>query len=122
MNEIFTKIGGYIASGDAFVNRDNTLSGNGTLTSPLGVAGDYIKMLNVNQPFTANVDTYIATATIPEGYNFLCWVNMKTNGFSQIFYPLTPQNYTTTWWKGGSNTAPGAGASVDSFYLVIRLA
>ena len=37
MNEIFTKIGGYIASGDAIVNHDNTLSGNGTVASPLGL-------------------------------------------------------------------------------------
>lgn len=37
MNEIFTKIGGYIASGDTMVNHDNTLSGNGTVDSPLGL-------------------------------------------------------------------------------------
>ncbi len=37
MNEIFTKIGGYIASGDTMVNHDNTLSGNGTVASPLGL-------------------------------------------------------------------------------------
>lgn len=41
MNEIFTKIGGYIASGDAFVNHDNTLSGNGTVASPLSVVPGY---------------------------------------------------------------------------------
>lgn len=41
MNEIFTKIGGYIASGDAMVNHDNTLSGNGTVASPLRVVPGY---------------------------------------------------------------------------------
>ena len=121
MNDL-KEIGGFIVSADPYVNHDNSLSGNGTLTSPLGVANDYIKMLNVNQPFTANADNYVATATIPEGYSFLCWVNMKTNGFSQIFYPLTPQNSATVWWKGGSMNSPGAGDSVDSFYLVVRSA
>lgn len=41
MNEIFTKIGGYIVSGDAMVNHDNTLSGNGTVASPLRVVPGY---------------------------------------------------------------------------------
>ena len=32
------EIGGYIVSADPFVQHDNTLSGNGTSTSPLGLA------------------------------------------------------------------------------------
>lgn len=102
------------------VTHDNSLSGNGTVDSPLGVDSGYIKMLNVNQPFTANADNYTATASVPNGYKFLCWVNMKTNGFSQIFYPISPMNETTVWWKGGQMNTPGAGDTVDSFYLVVR--
>lgn len=119
MNEL-KEIGGFIVSADPFVQHDNTLSGNGTVNSPLGVTGDYIKMLNVNQPFTANSDNYTATATVPDGYKFLCWVNMKTNGFSQIFYPISPMNEMSVWWKGGQINNAGAGNSVDSFYLVVR--
>ena len=102
------------------VSHDSTLSGDGTTGSPIGVAGDYIKMLSVNQPYTAAGQNYVATATVPDGYKFLCWVNMCTNGFSQIFYPLDPTATTCTWWLGGSNSTPGEGDSVDSRYLVIK--
>lgn len=38
MSETFTKIGGYIASGDALVYGDaNTISGSGTVADPFGV-------------------------------------------------------------------------------------
>lgn len=36
------EIGGFITSGAEIVNHDNTLSGNGTVESPLGVNDDYI--------------------------------------------------------------------------------
>ena len=114
------EIGGFITSGAEIVNHDASLSGNGTVDSQLGVASDYIKLLNVNQPFTANADNYTATASVPDGYKFLCWVNMKTNGFSQIFYPMSPSHETTVWWKGGQINKPGAGDTVESFYLVVR--
>ena len=110
----------YILAIQQEVSHDNTLSGNGTSASPLGIDSDYIKMLNVNQAFTANADNYTATASVPAGYKFLCWVNMKTNGFSQIFYPISPMNETSVWWKGGQINTPGADDSVDSFYLVIK--
>ena len=110
----------YILSTQQEVSHDNTLSGNGTVDSQLVVASDYIKFLNVSQPFTANTDNYTATASVPDGYKFLCWVNMKTNGFSQIFYPISPAHETTVWWKGGQINTPGAGDTVDSFYLVVR--
>ena len=37
MNDL-KEIGGFIVSADPYVNHDNSLSGNGTLTSPLGVS------------------------------------------------------------------------------------
>ena len=112
----------YILAEQQEVSHDSSLSGNGTVNSPLGVASDYIKMLSVNQPLTAVVQNYVATASVPEGYEFLCWVNMCTNGFSQVYYPLTPTSTATVWWLGGSMTNPGAGDSVDSRYLVIKKA
>ena len=116
------EIGGFITEGAEIVNHDNTLSGNGTVDSPLGVASGYIQMLSVQQPFTAAAENYTSTASVPDGYEFLCWVNMCTNGFSQIFYPLYPTSSTCLWWKGGSSSGPGAGDTVDSRYLVIKKA
>ena len=40
MNDL-KEIGGFIVSADPYVNHDNSLSGNGTLTSPLGVVPGY---------------------------------------------------------------------------------
>ena len=116
------EIGGFITEGAEIVNHDASLSGNGTVDSPLGVVPGYIQMLSVNQPFTAAYQNYVSTASVPDGYNFLCWVNMCTNGFSQIFYPLNPTSTICTWWLGGSNSTPGAGDTVDSRYLVIKKA
>ena len=123
MSEINTiATNNYLLATQQEVSHDNTLSGNGTSASPLGVASGYIQMLSVNQPLTENVNNYIATASVPNGYEFLCWVNMCTNGFSQIFYPLSPTSASTVWWKGGSMTNPRPGDSVDSNYLVIKKA
>ena len=110
----------YILATQQEVSHDSSLSGNGTVDSPLGVVPGYIQMLSVQQPFTANADNYTATASVPNGYKFLCWVNMKTNGFSQIFYPISPAHETTVWWKGGQMNTPGDGNTVESFYLVVR--
>ena len=110
----------YILATQQEVSHDNTLSGNGTVDSPLGVDSEYIKMLSVNQPFTVNSQNYISTASVPDGYEFLCWVNMCTNGFSQVFYPLAPTSSICTWWLGGSNSTPVEGNSVDSRYLVVK--
>lgn len=102
------------------VSHDNTLSGNGTVESPLGIANGYIKFLSVNQPYSANDYYYNSTALVPNGYEFLCWVNMCTNGFSQIFYPIDPYSTICTWWLGGSSTNPHPDDTVDSRYLVIK--
>lgn len=114
--------GNYILATPQEVSHDNTLSGNGTVDSPLGVAGEYIKMLSVTQPFTAAAQKYVSTASVPDGYNFLCWVNMATIGFSQAFYPLNATETICTWWLGGLNSRPGAGCAVESRYLVIKKA
>ena len=91
------EIGGFITSGAEIVNHDNTLSGNGTLTSPLGVVNtwqdvtsafnvtnisndskmtflynDSLKLLSWTFKFAANNGSYGNTAyavcTIPEQY------------------------------------------------------
>lgn len=110
----------FILADQKEVSHDNTLSGNGTEASPLGVDDEYIKLLEVTQPMNTAVASYQATATVPDGYKFLCWVNTCTNGFSRIFYPLSPTNTTTTWWIGGEISAPSSGNTVTSRYLVIK--
>lgn len=150
MSEIFTKIGGYIASGDPLVYADSaSMTGDGTVASPFGVnkmdmfvqaplftgtsgegdntsayigfSGDsFIKLLSVSQEHTANNSNFTITADVPTGYNFLAWLNVTTNGFSQAFYPLSPGNSATVWWRGGAESPATAGCSVNANYLVIK--
>ena len=112
--------GNYILQGTVATSAG--IVGDGTTQNPLRVDDEYIKMLSVNQPLTAVVQNYVATASVPDGYEFLCWVNMCTNGFSQVYYPLSPTSASTVWWLGGTMTNPGAGDSVDSRYLVVKKA
>ena len=51
------EIGGFITSGAEIVNHDNTLSGNGTVDSPLCV------MLSATND--ANVNNIVVTASLP---------------------------------------------------------
>ena len=58
MNDL-KEIGGFIVSADPYVNHDGSLSGNGTLTSPLGVVPGYNETVlysgNMSQSNTANI-------------------------------------------------------------------
>ena len=110
----------YLLAAQQEVSHDKTLSGNGTEASPLGVDSQYIKMLQIRNPHTSLVDYYQVTATVPEGYKFLCWVNMSTNGFSEIFYPLQPTEVTCTWWKASHISNPSSTSYTLSNYLVIK--
>ena len=51
------EIGGFITEGAEIVNHDNTLSGNGTVASPLGVV-----LSGTND---ANVNNIVVTASLP---------------------------------------------------------
>jgi len=51
------EIGGFITEGAEIVNHDNTLSGNGTVDSPLGVV-----LSGTND---ANVNNIVVTASLP---------------------------------------------------------
>ena len=112
--------GNYILQGTVATSAG--IVGDGSTQNPLRVDDEYIKLLSVNQPLTAVVNNYVATASVPDGYEFLCWVNMGSNGFSQIFYPEQPTSATCVWWLGGSFVNPSAGDSVDSRYLVVKKA
>ena len=52
------EIGGFITEGAEIVNHDNTLSGNGTVDSPLGVI--------LSATNDANVNNIVVTASLPD--------------------------------------------------------
>ena len=54
MNDL-KEIGGFIVSADPYVNHDNSLSGNGTLTSPLGVVPGYNETVLWSGSFTGAI-------------------------------------------------------------------
>ena len=63
------EIGGFITSGAEIVNHDNTLSGNGTVDSPLGVVPGYNETVLWSGVLVVNNRTN--TATLSESvYNF----------------------------------------------------
>ena len=49
------EIGGFITSGVEIVNHDNTLSGNGTVDSPLGVVPGYNETVLYNYPSSEDI-------------------------------------------------------------------
>ena len=57
MNDL-KEIGGFIVSADPYVNHDTSLSGNGTLTSPLGVVPGYNETVLFNTTNTATMSTF----------------------------------------------------------------
>lgn len=95
MNEIFTKIGGYIVSGDAMVNHDNTLSGNGTSASPLGVVPGY----NETQLWEGNITSTANKITLSEPFtNFerqgVYWKSYERRFYSECTNTGTDNPFT----------------------------
>ena len=72
------EIGGFITSGAEIVNHDNTLSGNGTVDSPLGVVPGY------NETVLFDGDSVSAVCSEPiSNFNKLR-VELKTPAFSSM--------------------------------------
>ena len=83
MSEIFTKIGGYIASGDPLVYADSaTMTGDGTVASPFGV--------NKMDMF---VQSPLFTGTSGEGDNTSAYIGWN--------------NETVLWTQDGTFDGPG---------------
>ena len=60
------EIGGFITSGAEIVNHDNTLSGNGTVDSPLGVENPLpypVEFVSTTAAATAQNVVYVVTGT-----------------------------------------------------------
>ena len=64
MNDL-KEIGGFIVSADPYVNHDNSLSGNGTLTSPLGVVPGY----NETVLWSGTYSTATTSVNLSEKFN-----------------------------------------------------
>ena len=105
MNDL-KEIGGFIVSADPYVNHDNSLSGNGTLTSPLGVVPGYNE--------TVLFDSYgsgTSAATLSESMaNFerirlLLGNQNSVDGVEWHEYIADPDKIKNIWYcaGGGSN-------------------
>ena len=72
------EIGGFITSGAEIVNHDNTLSGNGTVDSPLGVAGVPGDLIVITEEtvgtYTVNTTAVNVAGTFSKaGYKPIAW-------------------------------------------------
>ena len=84
MNDL-KEIGGFIVSADPYVNHDNSLSGNGTLTSPLGV-------VPVNT-YTAKSD--VIASEVVTGMNYGVIGVSKQNNLVCLSMQFDPMNKLT---------------------------
>ena len=81
MNDL-KEIGGFIVSADPYVNHDNSLSGNGTLTSPLGVVPGYNETVLWSGSTTASGEVM----NLSEPLTNFERVRVKSNAWERIFY------------------------------------
>lgn len=108
MSEIFTKIGGYIASGDPLVYADSaTMTGDGTVASPFGV--NKMDMFVQAPLFTGtsgegdNTSAYIGCS----GYNeTVLWENTDNTKTLNMQWPQTLSEPITNFEKVAFLYAP----------------
>ena len=104
MNDL-KEIGGFIVSADPFVQHDNSLSGNGTVNSPLGVVPGYNETVlwEGTLPCTANAKTAQMSESITS-FN-----EVKVYGLNHNNYPWFSQLWVNSanlygagvqqWWN-----------------------
>ena len=101
MSETFTKIGGYIASGDALVYGDaNTISGSGTVADPFGVK---TQQLFVQAPLFTGTSGEGSAASGYIGCNLnetTLWEgNISANQTATLSENITAFNKIEVWGK-----------------------
>ena len=96
MNDL-KEIGGFIVSADPYVNHDNSLSGNGTLTSPLGVVPGY------NETVLWSGNAAALSATLSEPVSNFQRFRIKTVS-DELFEFDGTDNKNHTIQFGNSNT------------------
>ena len=88
------EIGGFITSGAEIVNHNNTLSGNGTVDSPLGLnetvlwSGNAASNITLSEPCT-NFEKLELTTTNKE----IITIKVAEQNYSLIFCPAANTNY-----------------------------
>ena len=100
------EIGGFITSGAEIVNHDNTLSGNGTVDSPLSVVPGYNETVlweNTNNTMTKNVQwpqTLSEPITNFEKVSFLYGADdYSANAEYHTFNAYNNFNYNLVAWR-----------------------
>jgi hypothetical protein len=121
MSKELMEIGGFITSGAEIVNHDNSLSGNGTVESPLGVDSDYI-VVTQETVGTYNVggsDTAISGNFSKEGYKPIAWkVTFSFAGVINFNEETTTVSNNTLHLGGYAHTLTGNYSNI-SFKIFI---
>lgn len=126
----------YILATQQEVSHDNTLSGNGTLDSPLGVDVSAVQTLMnvsevsacmkiVNNTVTGNAGSMNrvvsnVSADIPDGWKFMCWCSFHTNGWVGAVDAGSPMVSATDIWGiyAASNYSNTANCKINCVYLI----
>lgn len=110
------EIGGFITEGAEIVNHDASLSGNGTVDSPLGAASDYIVVTEetVGTYTIGTSDVNIQATLSKTGYRPIAWTwrfgNAANINFNQETTRITDDNklyfqgYAKRWSGSTSQT------------------
>ena len=96
MNDL-KEIGGFIVSADPFVQHDNSLSGNGTVNSPLGVVPGY------NETVLFSADTWSATCPLSEPASNFEYINIVySEAYGNSCGGVVTLNTDTMTFSGGT--------------------
>jgi len=102
MSKELMEIGGFITEGAEIVNHDNSLSGNGTVDSPLGVVPGYNETVLWSSEISPTLGQ---TITASEDFTNFDRIGLYFQGYKKIEYVIP---YSTT---GNWNLIKGAGVS-----------
>jgi len=114
MSKELMEIGGFITEGAEIVNHDNSLSGNGTVDSPLGVVPGYNETvlfnsaattsanINLSEPFSSfeKVDVYWRSYT---RYFIQTLDSQSTLSVGATFCDQSNPQITTLYYEGAPN-------------------
>ena len=85
MNDL-KEIGGFIVSADPFVQHDNSLSGNGTVNSPLGVVPGY----NETVLYSGAIGAFNSVLTLNEPFSAFQYIGVTQIGSTNAMMNLYP--------------------------------
>ena len=124
MNDL-KEIGGFIVSADPYVNHDNSLSGNGTLTSPLGVVPGY----NETVLYSGTASSAVALSESYSGFERIALeIEYWPLGAASLIHYEYPTNqtsftYVAPWVvskTGGLAVFEGKYSATDNTHIVLQ--